>query len=85
VFVRPNYDDAGTSPDGSYSAPFGHIAKAIEFSLDTTADKAGADINIYLLAGDTHHMTTNFDHFNYDRSKSNKYPSQLNMIIQPVF
>jgi len=84
VFVKPNYEDAGTLPDGSYSAPFGHIAKAIEFALDTSSDKTGADINIYLLAGDTHHMTTNFAHFHYERSKSNKFPSQLNIVIQPA-
>jgi hypothetical protein len=84
IFVKPNFVETGGTR-GSYIKPFGNIAKALEYADHITADKYEASVNIYLLGGGTHYMTTNYSHYHYDKEKSNKYSLNREILIQPVF
>jgi hypothetical protein len=84
VFVKPNFVE--TTGDGSYGNPFGHIAKALEYANDQVADMLeNPNINVYLLGGGNHFMTTNIEHYNYDLTKSDKTSDSQNIVIQPAF
>jgi hypothetical protein len=84
VFVKPNFVE--TTGDGSYGNPFGHIAKALEYANDRVADMSGnPNVNLYLLGGGNHFMTTNIEHYNYDLTKSDKASNSQNIVIQPAF
>ena len=84
IFVSPNLIE--TTADGSYGNPFGHIAKALEYANGQVADMSGnPNINVYLLGGDNHFMTTNIEHYNYDLTKSDKTSLDQNIVIQPAF
>ena len=82
-FVRPNYEPS--TSDGSYGSPFGNIAYALAYANDQAAAHASATINIYLLGGDTHYMTRNTDHFQYDYENRDEYGYNQDITIQPAF
>ena len=92
LFVKASPEE--TNGVGSYSNPFGNIAKAISYAQDQTADKGEATVNICkckismicvdLLKGD-HFMTRNYKHYNYDKSKESKYSYNININLQPAF
>ena len=83
LFVKPNYVE--TTGDGTYSNPFGHIVKALEYADEQSADKGETTVNIYLLSGGSHFMTKNPTHYSYAKSKSSQYSYNQNVIIQPAF
>ena len=91
LFVQAVYEE--TDGDGSYDNPFGNIIKAISYAQDQAADQDETTVNICmliiiiyidLLKGD-HFMTRNFKHYNYDKTKENRYSYNMNIIIQPTF
>ena len=83
IFVAPELVE--TSNTGTYQSPFGHIAKALSYADEYAADKGDTVINIYLLGGGIHYMTRNYNHYNYDKTKSNPTSYNQDVTIQPAF
>ena len=83
IFVAPELVEKYNT--GTYQSPFGHIAKALSYADDFAADKNDTIINIHLLGGGVHYMTRNYDHYHYNKAKSNQISYSQDITIQPVF
>ena len=70
--------------DGSYSKPFGHLVKALNYANSVSALYAKAYVNIYLLSGD-HYMSRNESAYYFNGKNKDQYSGNQEILIQPAF
>lgn len=85
IFVSPEYEE--TDGVGTYNDPLGNIVKALSVANERAADMTGGEvsISIILIGGGSHYMTNNINHYDYSRSKGDKYSYNKRILIQPAF
>ena len=83
VFVQPEAESTADA-DGTYSKPFGHLYKALKYVEDNSAEYDQATVNIHLLAGE-HYMERDWQAYDYEYSKMDKYSISQDVTISPAF
>lgn len=73
-------DDA----DGTYSKPFRHLVKALDYANSEVAHYRKGTVNIYLLNND-HIMSRGIVNYHYEPERKDKYSGNQAITIQPAF